>query len=214
MQFGIARTLLMVMALGACVHPDPVPTPPITLDPATWLAPAPGGSLAQCRPVDRSLVREVPAPGLSQAVSDLADRSALPLDAAQIKQLLPAASLDRLVVAETSAIDAEDEADRREAIAADPVLTTPANRQTAQAQRSEAAVMRDRQPTLQPYLVRGLEARDAAGGFTVCKAGDAIQVTHVSKLGGDPSAVWFKPLIVLLPAPPTSVYVETAATKS
>ena len=213
MRFGIARTLLMVMALAACSHHDPVP-PPITLDPTTWLAPAPGGSLAQCRPVDRSLVREIPAPALPQAVSDLADRSFLPLDAAQMQLLLPAASLDRRVVAETATIDAEDEADRREAIAADPVLTTPAYRQSAQAQRSEAAVLRDRQPTLQPYLVRGLEARDAAGGFTVCEAGDALQVTHVSKLGGDPSAVWFKPLIVLLPAPPASVYVGTTAAKS
>jgi hypothetical protein len=52
---------------------------------------------------------------------------------------LPASDIDRLVVAETSAIDEEDEADRCEAIAADPVLTTPAYRQAAHSQRIEAA---------------------------------------------------------------------------
>ncbi|HLZ65620.1 MAG TPA: hypothetical protein VKQ29_05280 [Aliidongia sp.] len=213
MRLGTACKFLTVLALAACTHHDPEP-PPITLDPTTWLAPAPAGGLAQCRPIDRTLVREVPVLAVPQAVADLADRSALPLDTAQIKLLLPASDLDRLVAAETSAIDAEDEADRREAIAADPVLTTPAYRQMAQGQRLKAAALRERQPALQPYLVRGLQVRDAAGGFSVCEADGALRVTHVSKLGDNPPALWFKPLVVLLPAAPGNVYVGTAAAKS
>jgi len=204
----------MVLALAACLHPDPPAPVPITVDPVTWLAPAPGGSLAQCRPLHPTLVREIPAPAVPQAVSDLTDRSSMPLTTDQMKQLLPASDIDRLVLAETAAIDAEDEADRREAIAADPVLTTPAYRQAAQSQRVAAAVRREGQPTLQPYLVRGLQAREAAGGYSVCQAGDAIQVTHISALGGGTPALWFKPLVLLLPAPPVTVYVGTAAAKS
>jgi hypothetical protein len=214
MRFGTACTLLTVLALAACAHSDPPAPPPITIEPTAWLLPAPGGTLAQCRPVPPSLVREVPEPAVPQAVNDLIDRSSMPLDQAQMKQLLPASDLDRLVVAETSAIDEEDEADRREAIAADPVLTTPANRQAAQSQRIEAAVRREQQPVLQTYLVRGLKAREAAGGFSVCAAGDTLQVTHVSNLGGDTPALWFKPLVVLLPAAPGTIYVGTAAARS
>ncbi len=211
MRFGTACTLPTVLALAACLHPDP-PAVPITVDPVTWLAP--GGSLAQCRPVHPTLVREVPAPAVPQAVLDLTDQSSMLLTPDQMKLLLPASDIDRLVLAETAAIDAEDEADRREAIAADPVLTTPAYRQAAQSQRVEAAVRREGQPTLQPYLVRGLQAREAAGGYTVCQAGDAIQVTHISALGGGSPALSFKPLVLLLPAPPVTVYVGTATAKS
>lgn len=215
MRLGTACTLLTVLALAACAHPDPVPAPPpITLDPVAWLAPAPGGSLAQCQPVHPTLVREVPVPAVPQAVTYLTDRSSMSLDQAQMKLLLPASDIDRLVLAETSAIDAEDEADRRETIAADPVLTTPAYRQAAQSGRIEAAVRREGQPTLRPYLVRGLKAREAAGGFSVCEAGDMLQVVHVSNLGGGTPELWFKPLVVLLPAPPGTVYVGTAAARS
>jgi len=214
MRFGTVCTLPAVLALAACLHADPPAPVPITVDPVTWLAPAPGGSLAQCRPVHPSLVREVPAPAVPQAVTYLTDQSSMPLTFDQMKLLLPASDINRLVLAETSAIDAEDEADRREAIAADPVLTTPAYRQAAQSQRIEAAVRREGQPTLQPYLVRGLKAREAAGGYSVCEAGDALQVTHVSDLGDGAPALWFKPLVLLLPAPPSTVYVGTAAAKS
>lgn len=214
MRFGTACTLLSVLALTACFpHPDPVPAP-ITVDPVTWLAPAPGGSLAQCQPVHPSLVREIPPLAVPPAVDYLTAQSSMPLSPAQMKQLLPASDIDRLVVAETSAVDSEDEADRRAMIAADPVLTTPAYRQAARSQRVEAAVRRDGQPTLQPYLVRGLKAREAAGGFAICEAGDTLQVTHVSNLGGGTPELWFKPLVVLLPAPPATVYVGTAAAKS
>ena len=214
MRFGIACSLPTVLALAACLHADPPAPMPITVDPMTWLAPAPGGSLARCRPVHPTLVREVPAPAVPQAVTYLTDLTSMPLTYEQMKLLLPASDLNRLVLAETSAIDAEDEADRREAIAADPVLTTPAYRQAAQSQRIEAAVRREGQPTLQPYLVRGLMARDAAGGYSVCQAGDALQVTHVSALGDGTPPLWFKPLVVLLPAPPVTVYVGTATAKS
>lgn len=214
MRFGTACTLLTVLALAACAHADPPAPPPITIEPVAWLSPAPGGSLARCRPVPPSLVREIPEPAVPQAVTDLTDLSSMPLDQAQMKQLLPASDIDRLVVAETSAVDEEDEADRREAIAADPVLTTPAHRQAAQSQRIEAAVRREQQPALQPYLVRGLKAREAAGGFSVCAAGDTLQVVHVSNRGGGAPALWFKPLVVLLPAPPGTIYVGTAAAKS
>jgi hypothetical protein len=214
MRRGIAGTFLTVLVLAGCISkPDPVPAP-IALDPMTWLAPAPGGPLRLCQPVQPSLVREIPALAVPQAVAYLTDQSSMPLDAAQMKQMLPASDIDRLVIAETSAIDAEDEADRREAIAADPVLSNPAYRQAAQSQRIEAAVRRDAQPTLQPYLIRGLQARDAAGGYAVCRAGDALQVTHVSNLGGGTPELWFKPLVVLLPVPPGPVYVGTAAARS
>ncbi|MDB5359737.1 MAG: hypothetical protein JWO51_1034 [Rhodospirillales bacterium] len=213
MRRGIACSFLTVLGLAACVHPDPVVVP-ITIAPVAWLAPAPGGSLAQCQPVHAMLVREVPTLAVPQAVAYLTVQSSMPLDAAQMKQMLPASDIDRLVIAETSAIDAEDEADRREAIAADPVLSNPAYRQAAQNQRIEAAVRREAQPTLQPYLIRGLQAREAAGGYAVCRAADALQVTHVSNLGGGTPELWFKPLVVLLPAPPGTVYVGTAAVRS
>jgi hypothetical protein len=214
MRFGTACTLLTVLALAACAHSDPPAPPPITIEPIAWLSPAPGGSLARCRPVPASLVREVPEPAVPQAVADLVDQSSVPLDQIQMKKLLPASDIDRLVVAETSAIDEEDEADRREAIAADPVLTTPAYRQAAQSQRIEAAVRREQQPVLQPYLVRGLKAREAAGGFSVCAADGTLQITHVSNLGGGAPVLWFKPLVVLLPAAPNRIYVGTAAARS
>jgi hypothetical protein len=212
MRPGTARTLVIALAVAGCTKPDPVPAP-ITADPMTWLAPPPGGSLAQCRPVHRTLVREIPALAVPQAVTYLTDQSSMPLSDAQMKQLLPASDIDRLVQAETSAIDAEDEADRRDAIAADPVLSTPAYRQAAAAERNRGADLRAQQATLQPYLVRGLQAKDAAGGFAVCEAGDSLDVSHISKLGGDRPDLWFKPLVVLLPAPPTTIYVETAAAK-
>jgi hypothetical protein len=213
MRFGTACTLLTALALAACSNDNPVPAP-ILLDPVTWLAPPPGGSLAQCEPVHSSLVREIPPLAVPQAVTYLSDRSSMALSFDQMKQLLPSSDIDRLVVAETSAIDAEDEADRREAIAADPVLTTPAYRQAAHSQRIQSAVRREGQPTLQPYLVRGLKAREAAGGYSLCEAGDTLQVVHVSNLGGGTPELWFKPLVVLLPAPPQTVYVGTAAARS
>jgi hypothetical protein len=212
MRFGTARTLLIALALAGCTKPDPVPAP-ILVDPVTWLAPPPGGSLAQCRPVHRTLVREIPVLAVPQAVTYLTDQSSMPLSNDQMKRLLPASDIDRLVEAETSAIDAEDEADRREMIAADPVLSTPAYRQAAAAERNRGADLRSQQATLQPYLVRGLQAKDAAGGFTVCQAGDSLDVTHVSNLGGGTPDLWFKPLVVLLSAPPTTVYVDTTAAK-
>lgn len=212
MRLGTACTFLTVLVLAACAHSDPVP-PPITLDPIAWLAPPPGGSLARCQPVHPTLVREVPMPAVPRAVAYLTDRSSMSLDQAQMKLLLPASDIDGLVVAETAAIDAEDEADRREAIAADPILTTPAYRQAAQSRRIEAAVRREEQPALEAYLVRGLKPREAAGGFSVCEADDTLQVIHVSNLGGGTSGLWFKPLVVLLPAPPGTVYVGTVAAK-
>jgi hypothetical protein len=207
MRLGIACTLLTALVLAACDHSDPVPAP-ITLDPATWLAPAPGGRVAECRAVHRALVREIPPIAVPQAVTWLTDRSSLPLDQTRIKQLLPDADLDRLVVAETSAIDGEDEANRRETIAADPVLTTPARRQAAQSHRIDAALLREQQPSLQPYLVRGLQVPEAAGGYAVCEAGDVVQVTHVSDLGANPPSLGFKPLILMLPNSPSIVYVK------
>jgi len=212
MRLGTARTLLAAAALAGCTHHDPEP-PPITIDPVSWLAAPPGGSLAQCRPVQPTLVREIPPRALPYAVNMLADQSSLTLSDLQMKRLLPASDLDRLVEAETSAIDAEDEADRRQAIAEDPVLSTPAYRQAAAAQRLRGGELRSQQATLQPYLVRGVKARDAAGGFALCQAGGSLEVTHISNLD-TASDLWFKPLIVLLPAPPTSVYVETAPAKS
>ena len=126
MRFGTACSFLTVLALAGCFSkPDPVPAP-ILVDPTTWLAPAPGGSLAQCQPVHPTMVREIPALAVPQAVDYLTVQSSVPLDDLQMKKLLPASDIDRLVVAEISAIDSEDEAGRREAIAADPVLTTPA----------------------------------------------------------------------------------------
>ena len=89
----------------------------------------------------------------------------------------------------------------------------PAAAVAAQSGRIEAAVRREGQPTLRPYLVRGLKAREAAGGFSVCEAGDMLQVVHVSNLGGGTPELWFKPLVVLLPAPPGTVYVGTVAAK-
>jgi len=228
MRFGTACSFLSVLALAGCFSkPDPVPAP-ITIDPLTWLDPAPGGSLAQCQPVHPSMVREVPPPAVPQAVDYLSAQSAVPLTDYQMKRLLPASDIDRLVVAETAAIDSEDEADRREAIAADPVLTTPAYRQAAHSQRIEAGIRREQQPTLQPYLVRGLKQASSAGGYAVCEAGDALQVTHVSTplpatvipapvppdpmippptVGEGAHGLEFKPLVVLLPAPPSVVYV-------
>jgi hypothetical protein len=213
MRFGIACTLLTVLALAACNHPDPVPDK-ITLDPATWLAPAPDGRVAECQTVHRTLVREIPPIAVPQAVTWLTDRSSMPLSQSQIKKLLPDSDLNRLVEAETSAIDAEDEANRREWIAADPVLTTPAERQAALSHRVEASRLRENQPNLQPYLVRGLQVPEAAGGYAVCEAGDVLQVTHVSDQGANPPSLWFKPLILMLPYPPGVVYVDTANPKA
>jgi len=228
MRFGTACSFLSVLALAGCFSkPDPVPAP-ITIDPLTWLAPAPGGSLAQCRPVHPTMVREIPALAVPQAVDYLTAQSSVPLDDLQMKKLLPTSDIDRLVVAETAAIDSEDEADRREAIAADPVLTTPAYRQAARSQRIEAGVRREQQPTLQPFLVRGLKQADSAGGYAVCEAGDAVQVTQISTplpasvlptatvpdpmtpvqtVGQGAHGLEFKPLVILLPVQPSAVYV-------
>ena len=228
MRFGTACSFLTVLALAGCFSkPDPV-SAPIMIDPVTWLAPAPGGSLAQCRPVHPTMVREIPALAVPQAVDYLTVQSSVPLSDLQMKKLLPASDIDRLVVAETAAIDSEDEAERREAIAADPVLTTPANRQAARSQRIEAGVRRDGQSTLQPYLVRGLKQADTAGGYAVCAAGDALQITQVSNplpaiatpapvmpdpmvpvqtVGQGAHGLEFKPLVILLPSQPSAVYV-------
>jgi hypothetical protein len=67
-------------------------------------------------------------------------------------------------------------------------------------------------PSLQPYLVRGVElqAEGATGGFTAERKGNAVWVIYSCLAATVPHAV-HRALVLFLPAPPMQLYVSAVS---
>ncbi|MEA2755849.1 MAG: OmpA-OmpF porin, family [Aliidongia sp.] len=101
----------------------------------------------------------------------------------------------------------DGEADRRQTLADDPALATPALKAAARTERRLAADTWFAKGALQPYLVRTVMAEDRAGSFRACWAG---AVLHVNFVSAGISALHFaeRPMVILLSEPPSRVMAD------
>jgi outer membrane protein OmpA-like peptidoglycan-associated protein len=181
---------------------------PPRLDPQ--LAPAAIGDQTAdglpCAPLEGHRLYRVADDALGLAEQTLGE-AGLALASPTLAAALVPGALSVPLTIDASGDGGDGEADRRQTLADDPALTTPALKAAARTERRLAADTWFAKSALQPYLVRTVMAEDRAGSFRACWAGTVLHVNFVS---AGISALPFaeRPMVILLSEPPSRVMAD------
>jgi outer membrane protein OmpA-like peptidoglycan-associated protein len=198
-----ATSAFCAVLLAGCSY-----TIPPRLDPQ--LAPAAIGDQTAdgmpCAPLEGHRLYRVADGARGQAEQALGEADFVAASPVLTAALVPGALTVPLTI--DGAGDGGDwEADRRQSLAEDPALTTPALTAAARTERGLAADTWLAKGTLQPYVVRTVMAEDRAGSFRACLAGTVL---HVNFVTAGHSALPFaeQPMVILLGEPPSRVLAD------
>ncbi len=195
--------------VGAFEALPPVPAY-VGVDPVPWWGADPrvGTEGDQCTPVETQRIYDIDQTKLADAAQLLDKTPIVPLAPESLPFWVPN-GISTNYLSALSAVTAENEADRLDILAQDPVLGAIAKVKTeARQQRALAANLRLHNRHLKPYLVRAVWAYGLTGGFKLCNADRTLRISYVSA-GGDSAAIWFRPLVILLEDAPAQVFTDT-----
>jgi hypothetical protein len=161
--------------------------------------------------IPRECIFPIPEQARETTIGMLSTTCVVSLSIQQVKELLSIEDLDMNAPLEKAAQEADSKAEFRERSAEDPDRAdrSESNKKSAQEFRQMAAKYRNMKDKLKPYLVRGLVLQEATGGFSVFQEGSTLWVSH-GCLGGGPTSMKRRPIIILLEQEPKVVYLSVS----